>query len=48
MVVSSAKRSASQYFILSGKSFINMRKSLGPNMDPCGTPDLSFENSDSH
>ena len=38
MVVSSAKRFP-QYFILSGKSFINMRKSVGPNMDPCGTPD---------
>ena len=33
MIVSSAKRSESQYFILSGKSFVNMRKSVGPNMD---------------
>ena len=37
--VSSAKNLTSE-FSPCGRSFIEMRKSIGPNTDPCGTPAL--------
>jgi hypothetical protein len=37
-VVSSAYISISDVKFSSGRSFINIIKSRGPKMDPCGTP----------
>ena len=42
-VASSANKSQKQCFKKRGKSITNRRNSVGPNIDPCGTPDCIFE-----
>ena len=42
-VASSANKSQKQCFKKRGKSFTNRRNNVGPNIDPCGTPDCIFE-----
>ena len=41
-VVSSAKKSVWQWFMKSGKSFINKRNKVGPRIEPWRTPESTW------
>ena len=44
-VASSAKKSAIQWLRNRGKSFMNDKNSVGPKIDPCGTLEITWQNS---